>query len=170
MNAQRPPSRIVLAGYDGKPDERRWEHNSVLRIGSEKGLEVVIDDPAVSPHHATLSITERGWMLEDAHSAAGTFLNGLPATKMEKVSLGDVIHCGAYGLKVTYLEEPTVCIRCPSPARNNGDAAPAPGMKVEAVTHRSWEEGLQDLSARSELVNHGNHLFTLLRAGYHPSA
>jgi HD-GYP domain-containing protein (c-di-GMP phosphodiesterase class II) len=168
MNEQKTPSRIVLAGFDVAPDERRWEHSSAVRIGAQKDLEVVLDHPSVSPHHATVALTDFGWMLEDAQSSAGTFLNGIAVTTPQKVDRGDVIHCGGQGLKVMEMEEATVCIRCPSYPPKDEVVALGPSMKVEAVTQRSWEEGLQQLSDVGAQAS-GKHLFTLLRAGYHLS-
>ena len=165
MPEQKSPSRLVLAPLNGKDETRRWEHSSILRIGGQRDLEVVLDDPSVSPHHATLALNDCGWMLEDAHSAAGTYLNGVPVTKAEKVQFEDVVHCGRQGLKIVVLEEATVCIRRPAQAPKEGAKASRPG--VEAVTQRSWEDGLRELAEGSVQASHGKHLFTLLRAGYH---
>jgi HD-GYP domain-containing protein (c-di-GMP phosphodiesterase class II) len=168
MNEQTSASRIVLAALDGQGDKVRWEHHNIVRIGTQTDLEVVLTEPTVSPHHATLALTEGGWTLEEAQTGTGTFLNGMPVTKPQKVERDDVIHCGRQGLRITDLEDPTVWIHCrPHLPKENAGASPA-GLKVDAVTHRSWEEGLRQLSDASGQAS-GKHLFTLLRAGYHLS-
>jgi HD-GYP domain-containing protein (c-di-GMP phosphodiesterase class II) len=167
MIEQRPPSRIVLAALEEAGTGQRWESDQLMRIGTNEELEVVLTDATVSPHHATLAYGMLGWSLTDEGSAAGTFLNGVPVTSAQKVELNDVIHCGKSGLRVVLVEEATVRIRNSSLPPEA--TVPQEGVRVEAVTHRSWEEGLQQLADGPPVVSHGKHLLTLLRAGHHLS-
>jgi pSer/pThr/pTyr-binding forkhead associated (FHA) protein len=58
-----------------------------LSIGRSLDNDHVIDHPMVSKHHAMLSLTKDGWLLEDLDSANGTFFNGNQIK--EPVTIGD---------------------------------------------------------------------------------
>lgn len=107
MREEKPPSRIVLTGFGLWAEGASGDHRNVLRIGRERDMEVVLDDPSVSPHHATVAITPQGWMVQDMQSAAGTYLNGIPVRGSQELRLGDVVRFGRPILKVTVLEEAT---------------------------------------------------------------
>jgi Nif-specific regulatory protein len=47
-----------------------------LRIGRDADLDVVLSDSKVSRHHATILCDPAGWVLIDAESRHGTFVNG----------------------------------------------------------------------------------------------
>ena len=163
-----PSTRIVLSGHDHLSG-RRWEASTVLRIGRGNEVQIVLDAPCVSTQHAEVRATHRGWTIRDLGSAQGTFLNGIPLTREQKIQVDDVIHCGSEALKVTELAEPSYAPT--ETPRRKQESVNAGGkiMKVQAATQRSWEQGLQELSAGTARPHHGKHLFTLLRAGYHLS-
>jgi hypothetical protein len=48
----------------------------VIRVGREMGLEVVIDNVAVSRHQAEIRLQDALWFVRDLDSGNGTFLNG----------------------------------------------------------------------------------------------
>jgi HD-GYP domain-containing protein (c-di-GMP phosphodiesterase class II) len=169
MRERESSARIVLSGFGPHLDGLRWENASVLRIGRRKDMEIVVDDPTVSPQHAAVAVSSRGWMIQDMQSASGTFLNGIPLTHEQKLQLDDVIHCGRHALKVTVLEEPMRRSPASSGPSEPNIKTTGPLMTIQAVTQRSWEEGLQELSQGTARPNHGKHLFTLLRAGHHLS-
>jgi ABC-type multidrug transport system ATPase subunit len=64
-------------------------------IGKAADCDLVVNDPALAPHHCRLIDTPRGLILEDLHSAAGTFVNGTRVygrtriTRADKVRLGE---------------------------------------------------------------------------------
>ena len=47
----------------------------VIRVGREVGLEVVIDNVAVSRHQAEIRLQDALWFVRDLESGNGTFLN-----------------------------------------------------------------------------------------------
>jgi len=73
-----------------------------LSIGRSPGNDVVIDNLAVSGHHARLSIDEDHYVIEDMNSLNGTFLNN---QRIRRSSLkdGDEIVIGKHSL--VYMEE-----------------------------------------------------------------
>jgi pSer/pThr/pTyr-binding forkhead associated (FHA) protein len=67
----------------GQPDRQTIEvRGPKVLIGREDDCDVVIDDPTVSRHHATISAHGgAGLTLEDMGSANGTLVNGKPITE-----------------------------------------------------------------------------------------
>ena len=54
------------------------QHGARLSIGRHADNDIQLPDPAVSGHHAVLCDTERGFLLTDLNSSAGTVVNGVP--------------------------------------------------------------------------------------------
>jgi pSer/pThr/pTyr-binding forkhead associated (FHA) protein len=73
-----------------------------LSIGRSPGNDVVIDNLAVSGHHARLSIDEDHYVLEDMNSLNGTFLNN-QRIRRSTLKDGDEIVIGKHSL--VYQEE-----------------------------------------------------------------
>ncbi|MCS7260451.1 MAG: FHA domain-containing protein, partial [Anaerolineae bacterium] len=65
-----------------------------VTIGRVSGNSVVIDDPQVSRHHASLTFEAGQWVLRDLGSTNGTTLNGKPVMAPVIVRNGDVIGLG----------------------------------------------------------------------------
>src|SRR5438876_4398004 len=68
-----PPSRHLLAGVD-RVLLGRAESREEIRRAKELSLAVV--DPWMSQRHATLRLSGARWIVEDAGSRNGTFVNG----------------------------------------------------------------------------------------------
>jgi predicted component of type VI protein secretion system len=85
--------RTALKVYDIDPVE-----NPVIRVGREMGLEVVIDNVAVSRHQAELRLQDEQWFVRDLGSGNGTFLNGRPLSGMAPIKRGDEISVGKISL------------------------------------------------------------------------
>jgi pSer/pThr/pTyr-binding forkhead associated (FHA) protein len=74
--------RMWLVFDPGQPTQRVVEARGTrVVIGRDDDCDVVLDDPAVSGHHAAISV-RRGAAptIEDLGSANGTFVNGRPVT------------------------------------------------------------------------------------------
>ena len=69
-----------------------------LMVGREGHNQIVIDDPIVSREHAVIMPVGNDHILEDLHSANGTFVNGtrLPRRILQH---GDVMEFGAFHLR-----------------------------------------------------------------------
>jgi pSer/pThr/pTyr-binding forkhead associated (FHA) protein len=74
--------RMWLVFDPGQPTQRVLEaRGSRVVIGRDQDCDVVLDDPAVSGHHAAISVRKgAGAVIEDLGSANGTFVNGRPVT------------------------------------------------------------------------------------------
>ena len=68
-----------------------------VRIGRLPDNQVVIDNPAVSGHHARVVRDGLYCVLEDLQSTNGTFVNERPVTRRELRS-GDVVRIGKHTL------------------------------------------------------------------------
>ena len=63
-------------------------------IGRDPDCELLLDDVAVSAHHARLSFHHGHWWLEDKGSKNGTILNDTRLTMPAILANGDTIVCG----------------------------------------------------------------------------
>ncbi|KAA0233935.1 FHA domain-containing protein [bacterium] len=72
-----------------------------MTIGRDPSSGILLADPSVSGHHATIQRTTGGWKLTDAGSTNGTFVNG-QAIDRRGVLLreGELIAFGAVSLRL----------------------------------------------------------------------
>lgn len=69
-------------------------------IGRKPDNDIIIDNQAVSGHHASITVEGDRLVLEDLGSLNGTFLNGQKISKTELYN-GDVVLIGVHTLNVT---------------------------------------------------------------------
>ncbi len=110
---------IVAQG--GPLNGQRWAISNELLIGRDEACDIVIPERQVSRHHAKLSRTAQGTLLEDLVSKNGTHLNGVLITQPTPLQDGDIIQIAL--AQVFYylssdatlpLEEPTFSAPAPS--------------------------------------------------------
>src|SRR6516162_3130532 len=70
----------------------------VIRIGREMGLEVVVDNVAVSGHQAEIRLQDMQWYVRNLGSGNRTLLNGQPLAGMVPLTRGDEIAFGTFSL------------------------------------------------------------------------
>jgi HD-GYP domain-containing protein (c-di-GMP phosphodiesterase class II) len=136
-----------------------------------------LHDLSVSRTHAEVRNQDGRWVLNDLanNERSPTYVNGLPLLGGEvALEIDDVIQFGRMRLKVTSVEG----------VNGNGSASPVsltdstlpPSrlkttgavVKVQATAHRSWAEALEAVAIDPRYhAQHGAHLLTLLRTGYH---
>jgi two-component system response regulator GlrR len=92
----------VLEGPDR--GSRAVSQSEELTIGSNEGNDLRLTDPAVSRHHCTLRVEERGLALTDLGSRNGTFLDEVEI-KSCYVKLGAPIRVGRSVLSVRILDQ-----------------------------------------------------------------
>jgi pSer/pThr/pTyr-binding forkhead associated (FHA) protein len=112
-----------------------------LTIGRLPDNSVIIDNPAVSGHHARVFFESGAVVLEDLRSTNGTFVNGQPANR-QVLRSGDVILVGKHQLVFDNVAEWS-----PAPPQ----ALPALGDTVYLDTkqHRALRASLEDARAQA---------------------
>jgi pSer/pThr/pTyr-binding forkhead associated (FHA) protein len=112
-----------------------------LTIGRSPDNAVIIDNPAVSGHHARVFSESGAVILEDLNSTNGTFVNGQP-TNRRVLRSGDVMMIGKHQL----VFEATMEWSAPPPAIPSlGDT-----VYLDTKQHRALRASLDD--ARAEAV------------------
>jgi hypothetical protein len=71
-----------------------------LTIGRDRSRDLVLEDRQVSRHHASIEVVSGSFLLRDAGSVNGTFLNGLRLSGASAITLrdGDVVEIGGHRL------------------------------------------------------------------------
>ena len=86
----------------------------VIRVGREMGLEVVIDNVAVSRYQAEIRLQDTQWFVRDLGSGNGTLLNGRRLADQAPLKRGDEISFGKFSLFFDHVPtEPTLPLYLP---------------------------------------------------------
>ena len=88
-----PPVSLLVQSGENSPQLASF-HQPEINIGRDPACECLLNDDAVSSHHARLAFHRSQWWLEDLDSKNGTRLNQNPLTTPTVVISGDIIHCG----------------------------------------------------------------------------
>lgn len=159
--------RICLLGVGGPARGLRWEAAQVLRIGRQHNLDVVLSDPSIARIQAEIQLTPRGWVVHDRGGSSRTLINGIAVgTTGRQFQKDDVLQCGTAVFQVSELAIERPPTRSPLPAPKDIKATGAL-LHIEALSQRSWEQGLRDLASDNANSPPAQHFLTLLRAGYH---
>jgi hypothetical protein len=126
----------MLMVREGVSPRRQWTlQGGVTVIGRNEDCHVVIDDRQASRHHARITQTEDGYVLEDLDSKNGTFLNGQLLTVPVVLKDGDVIGI-AFAAKLAFVDA--------------GATAPlvfaeelGPVLRVDTEAKRVWIAGVE---------------------------
>jgi pSer/pThr/pTyr-binding forkhead associated (FHA) protein len=103
---QKEPAKVAwaLRVSSGKEILRTIRLNpDMTYIGRMAENHVVLDDPQVSRSHARISVSEKGFVLEDQESENGVFVNG-NRVAVHPLRMGDKITIGAHLLEVVAAE------------------------------------------------------------------
>ncbi|MFZ5569249.1 MAG: FHA domain-containing protein [Thermodesulfobacteriota bacterium] len=88
---------IILRSQHREIARYAVESGQNIQIGRSPGNDIVIDNPAVSGRHAMISADDMGFVIKDAGSRNGTFINGKPVVS-RRLADGDVITIGKHEL------------------------------------------------------------------------
>ena len=69
-----------------------------IKIGRDEDNDIVIDNAAVSRHHAKIKRAGDGYVVEDLGSTNGTFVNENRITQQEKLQDGDIVIVGKHSI------------------------------------------------------------------------
>lgn len=76
-------------------------------LGREAENDMALPDETVSAVHARVYHRDSQWLIEDANSTNGTFLNGQRVFTATVLVSGDIITCGAISIEVIIPEKKT---------------------------------------------------------------
>ena len=94
----------MLMVREGSSPRRQWAlQGAAVVIGRGDDCQVIIDDRQASRHHARITQTQDGYVLEDLGSKNGTFLNGRPLTVPTVLKDGDEIGI-AFAAKIGFVD------------------------------------------------------------------
>jgi predicted permease len=71
---------------------------SVIRIGREEEMDIIIDNPSVSRRHAEFRRDGEGWVVEDLGSSNGTFMDGNKIEAPCAVDVGGEVGMGKFSI------------------------------------------------------------------------
>lgn len=131
---------VILANMEGSPS---YPLSHQLSIGSEIG-NIIINDPSVSPRHASILLQEEVISIIDHASVAGTFVNGtkIPAGKFIILEDTDTIRVGDLEVKL---------IVKTSAVENTGFIPPGHNHLDEEETEEEVEEESKEGSEEFEV-------------------
>ncbi len=124
----------MLMVREGSSPRRQWAlQGAAIVIGRGDDCHVIIDDRQASRHHARITQTQDGYVLEDLGSKNGTFLNGQPLTVPTVLKDGDEIGI-AFAARLSFVDA--------------GATAPllfqdelGPGIRMDTEAKRVWVAG-----------------------------
>ena len=121
----------MLMVRQGSSPRRQWTlQGAAVVIGRGDDCHVIINDRQASRHHARITQTEDGYVLEDLGSKNGTFLNGQILTVPTVLKDGDEIGI-AFAAKLGFVDAGAT-----APLHFNGELGPEIRMDIEAK--RVW--------------------------------
>jgi hypothetical protein len=136
----------LLVGQTGPLNGQRWELRENLILGRENSCDIVIHDRQISRHHARLTVTPRGVLLEDLGSKNGTHHNGQNVNEPIVLQDGDIIQV-ALAQKFIFLssdstvplepQETDMIAFYPSPGERKTDIN-IERLKLEKRSRRVW--------------------------------
>ncbi len=103
-----PPADVVVTLADGREVRRRPFSAPEMIVGRDPGVDLFIDNLAVSRKHARLTWERGSFVVEDLDSANGTRVDGKPVER-HQLAAGEVIEIGKFEVTVVaYDAEPAV--------------------------------------------------------------
>jgi len=124
----------MLMVREGSSPRRQWTlQGAAIVIGRGDDCHVIIDDRQASRHHARITQTQDGYVLEDLGSKNGTFLNGHPLTVPAVLKDGDDIGI-AFAARLSFVDAGAT-----APLLFNEELGP--GIRMDTEAKRVWVTG-----------------------------
>ena len=126
---------------DGKRETRELPEGTYM-IGRQESCRIRFDFPEVSERHAILTLRDGRAVLEDLHSANGTYVNGEPIDRAVALDGSMVVQIGnsMFRLSDDAASEPE-----PVPERPAAEEAPAPSSAPEEEEERAAVDPMREL-------------------------
>ena len=126
----------MLIVFEGKSPKQQWVlQDSIIIIGRGEDCQIIIEDRQASRHHARITQSAQGYILEDLDSKNGTYLNGQPLTTTKVLEDGDEIGI-AFAAKLSFVDSgATVPLVF--------EARTEPTIQVDQAAKRVWVRGVE---------------------------
>jgi DNA-binding SARP family transcriptional activator len=124
----------MLVLQEGRGTQHQWLlQEPIVLIGRSPDCQIVVDDRQASRHHARISCTEQGYLLEDLGSKNGTYLNGQRLTTPALLVDGDEIGI-AFAARLRFVDAgATVPLTL--------DISRQPHIRIDPASRRVWVAG-----------------------------
>ena len=100
--------------------------SSPFRVGRRRGMELRLQSPSISSHHAEILLREGKPYVSDRNSTNGTFVNGFRIEEETQLDDGDIVQFA------------NICLRVYN--RSNDPASQAPGVVATAANATEFHE------------------------------
>ncbi len=140
---QQPEGDQLLTELDG---------SQAYLLGRNEDCSICIPDDSISGHHARLTPSDQGWVLEDLGSSNGTVVNGQPLTQPVLLSSGCQVILGSQVTLLFLEEELAASAQEPEAqpeAEPAAEAEAAPKQKRSLKVQGASEEDLKLVKAMS---------------------
>jgi len=125
----------ILMVREGNSPRRQWAlQGAAIVIGRGEDCHVIIEDRQASRHHARITQTQDGYVLEDLGSKNGTFLNGQSLTVPAVLKDGDEIGI-AFAARLSFVDAGAT-----APLLFKDDEL-GPGIRMDTEAKRVWVAG-----------------------------
>lgn len=114
---------IVIGEKNGRPQTREFQQDEVT-VGRVQGNDIVLPKSNISKRHCRLYKQGDAWLLADANSTNGTFLNGNKIVQAEVLGPGDKIQLGDFTVELLLSDAPEHSVAADDP-RKTRSAPPA---------------------------------------------
>ena len=131
-----------------------WTSDSRLRVGRVSSLEVVLEDPSISRHHAEITATKTGFLVRDLGSTNGTFLNKVRVGQAgQELRSGDIVRFGNIALTVLLSRETSPPKpNAAAPSESKPQEKPSEELEKPAALAGMEEVVLQTVTALAQAV------------------
>lgn len=118
-------------------------------LGRKPDNDIVLDNAAVSGHHAKMYESGGTWFVEDLNSTNGTFVNGKKTLK-SGLKAGDIVTLVKYSL--VYMDETSAASRAPAEATLPPQRGKPPQGFIEVLENPSDDRKDFELTALSTYI------------------
>lgn len=123
---------ITITEKNGRPQTREFDQEEIS-IGRVQGNEIVLPKSNISKRHCRLSRSGSTWIVADAQSTNGTFLNGQRLTAPQEIGPDDKVGIGDFTLEVR-------------DAQQDAQATPAPKSRATLASDPGQQLKTKELS------------------------
>jgi len=139
-------TKLTLRSPEGEQPLLPLDSRQTVMIGRAADADITLPNPEVSSHHARLTLTPHGWVVEDLESANGTEVNGVPVTTPAPLHPGSTIVLGG-AVTLTFTDDEPAAQPAAAPVPTRADA-PAP----QTAASEADLALVRDMKARAERI------------------